>query len=798
MPLASLLLCVNDAKAGAISAAPPAALAAGYILRTFGPALSIGVNWFPNTFFRADTGGYVQNSDGSVTLDGIGSPGYGLCTAQHGVSPAWSGVAFAGGFYVEGIFKFAPSASPVFPWPAFWGTTIEVMAANAVVPAVQWVGQPTGYGRWAETDFFEADVAGSTVKYGGQLWAWYERVPQTPGLPTVHLQTAAAVPTGVNFNNFNKYGFLWIPATPAVPRSGTAKWFFNDVQVANTVHWDPYDASLAPPPVYNPGPTGRSDAGSALDQVHIALIFNTGMAVSPMTIQACSVWQASAASNLYGSATGAGAPAPPTIGTMSAGNTSAAVPFTAGSNGGSAITSFTATLSPPDVAPVSGASSPLAFTGLTNGTVYTATVTATNAIGTSSPSGVSNSVIPSAGTNLTLYANGTFDATFPVANDLSFSATRTSTGANACPGSTQSLQVVTNSTPNFGGGWQPGSLWRSIPPNGFDDSTYTQLQFSLYTPLPTHMYLGSHYSRSTGNDIGASTSLTQGSSIWSIPANTWVTCKAPLANLAMLGSHNFYKFALGVDTNTTFYVDNVTWIAGNLGWAFQGTGAPAAGWSDASVNATADYTWLPGTLNASLYSLNNPSVPAAQFTASCAGTTMTVTAVASGSINLGDTACWQGNLGGAASPTIVSGSGPYTLSTSQTVASQPWASAPAQSKMTGAKLTAAVLNGTLKLTNASFALSSYTTFTFGAIPTKSGFGYQVQFYNTSGAATGSAVTASSYTQHQFGISTGSFTVYNIPLTAFGTLPANIGGVSIKETSANATNVTYFSAIGFYS
>ena len=87
-------------------------------------------------------------------------------------------------------------------------------------------------------------------------------------------------------------------------------------------------------------------------------------------------------------------PGTPTIGTATAGNTQATVAFTApASTGGPAITSYTATSSPGGFT-ASGASSPLTVTGLTNGTAYTFTVTATNSIGTGSASAASNSVTP--------------------------------------------------------------------------------------------------------------------------------------------------------------------------------------------------------------------------------------------------------------------------------------------------------------------------------------------------------------------------------------------------------------------
>ena len=83
----------------------------------------------------------------------------------------------------------------------------------------------------------------------------------------------------------------------------------------------------------------------------------------------------------------------PTIGTATAGNANASVTFTAPSFSKLPITSYTITSNPGGFTGT-GSSSPITVSGLTNGTAYTFTVTATHANGVSSASSASNSITP--------------------------------------------------------------------------------------------------------------------------------------------------------------------------------------------------------------------------------------------------------------------------------------------------------------------------------------------------------------------------------------------------------------------
>ncbi len=143
-------------------------------------------------------------------------------------------------------------------------------------------------------------------------------------------------------------------------------------------------------------------------------------------------------------------PSAPTIGTATAGNAQATVSFTPPmNNGGSAITSYTVTSSPGGITRT-GTASPITVTGLTNGTSYTFTVTATNSVGTGPASAPSNSVTPSAAVTPPSPPTLTGATASDTSATLSFTAP-TSTGGSPITGYTGTCTAA-GKTPGTGTG----------------------------------------------------------------------------------------------------------------------------------------------------------------------------------------------------------------------------------------------------------------------------------------------------------------------------------------------------------
>mgnify|MGYP002359447946 FL=1 len=136
---------------------------------------------------------------------------------------------------------------------------------------------------------------------------------------------------------------------------------------------------------------------------------------------------------------GATAPGAPTIGAATAGNASASIAFTApASNGGATITLYTATCTAAGVSKTgSTTASPASVTGLTNSTVYSCSVTATNSVGTGAASG-SVSVTPVASTSSGTASTASVLCSYS-ASVLNTFLNLTSTSAISCSGTQRTI-----------------------------------------------------------------------------------------------------------------------------------------------------------------------------------------------------------------------------------------------------------------------------------------------------------------------------------------------------------------------
>ncbi len=260
-----------------------------------------GFQWYVWQFFgsKSKTSAIAFNSDGSLLLNGDTTGPNGEIASIVPVSgaPYFKGTAYGGGAYFEASFKFNPAdviAQKFNGWPSWWSMAAEHLAN---MPGIQWPGQPSSYAHYIEPDFFEYDLSGYVVDkgeqnyYGGAIRDWYGVYNSTCSgfcnVTTSYGVLTREVPVGTDFTQYHRFGFLWLPAT--VTAQGYAKYFFDDVQVGQTVSWDMYTGQ-APPPT-------SPWVFSVMDVDHLVLILGTG-AGEPMTIESVNVWQNSPAKNL--------------------------------------------------------------------------------------------------------------------------------------------------------------------------------------------------------------------------------------------------------------------------------------------------------------------------------------------------------------------------------------------------------------------------------------------------------------------------------------------------------------------
>jgi hypothetical protein len=193
---------------------------------------------------------------------------------------------------------------------------------------------------------------------------------------------------GVRGLGFQGAGKPNAPTSVSATDVGTARAFNNG---AATVSWTAPSSNGAPITSY----TVTSSPGSFTATTSSTSVQVTGLQSNTsytFTVTATNAVGTSDASSASSSITATTVPQAPTIGTATGGNAFATVTYTAGATGGKAVSVFTATSSPGSL--TGTGSSPITVSGLSNGTAYTFTVTATNANGTSAASAASNSVTP--------------------------------------------------------------------------------------------------------------------------------------------------------------------------------------------------------------------------------------------------------------------------------------------------------------------------------------------------------------------------------------------------------------------
>jgi hypothetical protein len=341
------------------SSAPPVAAAVGYNTVTFGPNPRLGTNLFAWEFLgpESEPAGYAsQNADGSLAISGNESSHYGASVSAVQLTSSrtrWSGLAFGGGAYFEAVLSFTGQSDYYYPngGPAFWLKDVEQFSQGQY--AVNWPSGSTP--AWSASTRY---AAGDMVGYGGQIWVSKDsgnikNTPPSPGQPANAYWTgyndfyeidvmeydsanakfpntyqvnfanwygspttgsgpsknwpeavpgamgSISVPSGTDFSQPHKYGFLWVPATGSGQTTftqGYAKAYFDGVQVGQTAFWNYYDPNQpenypAPPPVV--GTTSMS----GMDWRHLVPILGSDPQ-HPMTVHSITVWQASGADNI--------------------------------------------------------------------------------------------------------------------------------------------------------------------------------------------------------------------------------------------------------------------------------------------------------------------------------------------------------------------------------------------------------------------------------------------------------------------------------------------------------------------
>jgi hypothetical protein len=360
---------------------------------------------------------FSRNGSQYLTIKGFKA---GSQVASQNSADSWSttlptttlGAGFALVDSVELLETGSPSAGD-----ALWPYVDDIAWAPALPPTVT-TGSSSAIGSAGATVSGTVNANGfsttDSIQYGTTT-AYGTTVVASPATATGAGNTSmSATLAGLSPNTL----YHWrVKAASAAGTSTGSDATFTTTKVAQTI-------TFANPGAQNFGttPTLTATATSGLAVTFASsttgvCTITSGGALTTVTTGTCTINADQAGNGTYSAAPTvsqnfsvvAVVPGAPTIGTATAGDAQVSVAFTVpSSNGGSAITGYTATSNPGGFTGT-GTASPVTVTGLTNGIAYTFTVTATNGAGTGPASTASNSATPLAAQTITFADPGAQD-----------------------------------------------------------------------------------------------------------------------------------------------------------------------------------------------------------------------------------------------------------------------------------------------------------------------------------------------------------------------------------------------------
>ena len=334
---------------------------------------------------RSITSYTVTSSPGGITKTGTGSP--------ITVTGLTNGTAYTFTVTATNAIGTGPasaksnSVKPVGPLPPKAPTSVKATAGNAqatvtfVPPADSSGGSPVlSYTVTSSPGGITQTGSGSPITVTGLTNG------MTYTFTVTATNAAGTSPASAKSNSVKPVG----PTAPLPPASVKATAGNAQATVTFTAPADGGSPITGYTVTSSPGGITQSGTGSPI--IVTGLTNGTTYTFTVTATNAIGTGTASAKSNSV-KPVGPMAPKAPTSVKATAGNAQATVTFTAPADGGSPITGYTVTSSPGGLT-ASGTAAPITVTGLTNGTAYTFTVTATNDVGTSPSSAKSNSVKP--------------------------------------------------------------------------------------------------------------------------------------------------------------------------------------------------------------------------------------------------------------------------------------------------------------------------------------------------------------------------------------------------------------------